>query len=141
MPKQKEIRLKLDVSCCPNPGYGPDECMLVLDEACALRLRANMLFVAENEVRADKSRDEIDSVDFMCAAPFETIGAAEQFQESGIRLQCYSNMFCVTFFDDDGAEPYESECVSLEYLEAKMERKGWLEKKSHGKEENGKNQN
>lgn len=126
MPKQKEIKLKLEVSCNPNPGYGPDECRLTLDEACAKRLRANILFVAEKEVRADKSRDEISCVDFFCAAPFEVIGANEAFQESVVRLQCFGDMFCVTFFDDDGAEPYESECVPLEELEAKMAKKEWL---------------
>ena len=121
------IVFKLDVSCCPNPGYGPDQAVLELDEAAALRLRANMLFVAENEKRADMSRDEIDYCEFMNASFFEGKGADEMFRESGVRLRCFKDMFCVAFYDDsDGSQLYETETVGLAELEKRMKQKGWL---------------
>lgn len=124
--QKKEIKIKRPVAVNPNPGFGPSSVTLTLDETYAQRLLANIDFVRDNEVRADKSRDEIGCVDFMCGADITYHGADEAFAEDCPRFRCYPEAVYIAFLSDSGPEWYESGIITRQSLMLAMKRKGWL---------------
>lgn len=124
--QKDEIKMKLDVAFNQNPLVGPSKATLCLDESDARRLLANIKFVTDNEKRADQSRDEINSVDFMCAAAVDFHGADDTFAPAGLMFRCYSGGFCLSFYDDDCPDNYETQMVNVKRVERAMKKKGWL---------------
>lgn len=123
---RKEIKIKKEIAVSPAPSFGPSSVTVTLDEACARRLLANIGFVQDNEVRADKSRDEIACVDFMCAADVRFHGADPAFREYCVRFRCFPESAYIAFLHESDADWYESRIITAQSLRLAMKRKGWL---------------